>query len=50
MEVIGDLKKCCEEKYLIKVGVRNNGMRSTETVNIDDSFEEFSVDRSKETG
>lgn len=49
IEVIGDLKKCCEEKCLIKV-VKNIGMRSAETMNIDNSFEEFSAERSTEMG
>lgn len=50
MEVIVDLKKCCEKKYLMKVGVRNIGMKSSETMNIHNSFEEFSAERSKEIG
>lgn len=32
MEVIVDLKKCCEKKYLMKVGVRNTGMKRSETM------------------
>lgn len=50
MEIIGDLNKICEEKCLIEVDVRNIGKRSTGTMSIDNSFEEFSAARRKEMG
>lgn len=50
MEVIGDLDKICEEKCLITVDGRNIGKGITETMSIDNSFEEFSEERSKKNG
>lgn len=50
VEVVGDLHKICEEKCLIKVDVKNIGKKITETMSIDNSFEEFSAERRKEMG
>ena len=50
VEVIGDLNKSCEEKCLIKVCLRKEARRGTKTMSKDNSFEEFSVEASKEMG